>query len=371
MKPIFKILIVLAIILIMGLLIYLLWHQITRPKKITPPIAIQTPKQAPETPVEQNEARPQKISDQPIFDFWFSPETNDVFYLTLKGEVYNAQEGEDILYSSQTFSAPNFISPSANGQKILMAFGDPRAPQWGIFDINDRSWQPLPNDLLKATWTDSDQVLVGLVKSQQNISLSTIDLQSSPPKIKILIKDFRFKDIDLKWQAPNQILIIEKASAFYPSRVWALDLKTLSFKTLYGPENGLMLYFSEDKNYLFKYSSPSRLLAITSENQWSLFPPTLAQKCDSYSKIIYCFVPSSFSLENAVLPDDYFTRKTYSLDALFKNDLETGETDQIFLSGQENFPIIDAFNVKIKNDGTLYFINRYDNYLYEYPLAGQ
>jgi len=367
MKPLYKILIILAIIVVLAVTVYWLWGQISTPKKIISPPSIQTPGSI--QPTEANKPAPQKISDRPIFNYWLSPETEEIFYLTPKGEVYNAKAGEDILYSSQTFSAINSIIPSPSAQEILMAFGDPRQPQWGIFDINDRTWRPLPADLLEATWADSDHNLIGLVKNQQNISLANIDLQSSPPKIKIIISDFRFKDIDLKWQAPDQLLIMEKPSASYRGKVWKLDLKTLSFQTLYGPELGLMLYHSQDNQYLFKYSLPYRFFAINNQKQFSL-PPTFPQKCDSYLNTIYCFVPSSLTLPDSTLPDDYFSRKTYSLDALFVNDLESGDMNQIFMSSQENIPAIDATNVRITPDGFLYFINRYDNYLYEFPLGG-
>lgn len=72
--------------------------------------------------------------------------------------------------------------------------------------------------------------------------------------------------------------------------------------------------------------------------------------------------------DGTLFPDDYFAGRFYSIDDLYKVDLETGFGDLIIRRGENPLGIVDAKNVKVR-DNKIYFMDRYDNALYELALT--
>ena len=277
------------------------------------------------------------------------------------------KNGPDLEIARQSLNAPNFIELSPSGQRVLAAFGDPRLPQWGIFDIIDESWRPLPDGILKATWGDNSDTLIGFVKNGANINLSSINLAQSQPTYKIIAKDLRLEDVNLKSLSSQNLVISENPSADYSGRVWNLNLKDLSLSQMFSPENGLIIKLSTDKKIVFIFSPANGFRMLNATNLGLATPvpfSTLPSKCSPDSAIIYCFVPENLP-ENAVLPDDYFRKKTHTSDVLYKIDISNDEVSRVSLPG--NAGLIDAKNPSV-NAGNLYFINLYDNSLYSLTI---
>ncbi|MEK7086932.1 MAG: hypothetical protein AAB935_01600 [Patescibacteria group bacterium] len=364
MKQIYKILIILVVIVVIAIGVYLSWKKIIglpNDGNVLPP-----PGQTPNPPTG---TEIKKISEQPVFDFWLVPDTGEIYYLTPDGKILSAKDGPDLEISTQTINALNFIEVGPGNQKILAAFGSPRAPQWGIFDLIDKVWRPLPADITNATWGAKENELIAILKTLGGLNLATVDLSKTPPNYKTLIKDFRLKDVRFTLAAPERLIITELPSANYTGRVWQLDLKTLTFNLILAPENGLTLGWSQDKNVVFKFSSENGFSLFNQNFQETapLFFSTLPTKCEtSGTSTIYCFVPQDVP-DDVILPDDYFQNKFYSVDDLYTINLETDETKKIFKSSENGAPTIDGKKPKALSSG-LYFINRYDNYLYELKL---
>lgn len=313
-----------------------------------------------------------KISDNPVFDFVIVPETKEIFYFTPDGKVFGAKSDKDLEISAQTVNALNFIESSADNQKILAAFGDPRAPKWGIFDLVDKVWRPLLDNIVNATWGKDNNQIIATVKNGLDSSLATMDISKTPPVVKILIKDFRFKDVNFKYKQPLSLLIIEKPSAIYKSRVWELNLdpKKLTITQLTQGENGLMIDWDKTGEIIFQFVAPKdfHILDKNFQENTPLFFSTFPSKCgyNNPTKIVYCFAPRDFppDLPGLKLPDDYLQKKFYTIDELYAVDLEKEEIKDLSLNSKKNFEAIDAKNPQY-GDGKIYFINQYDNYLYE------
>jgi hypothetical protein len=378
MKPLYKILIAFGVVLVLGTTIYFVWRSFTketptekRPAKVSENIP---------TAPEQKTAGPslKKLSDNDVLDFWVVPETKEIYYFTPDGRIFAAKTGPDLEISKNTVLSINSIEVSPDNQMVLVAFGDPRNAGWGIFDLIDGAWRPLPSGIVTATWQENKDRLVAVLKTPTETSLLEIDLTKNPPEFKTIVRDFRFKDIKLAFAA-GKILIIEKGSAFYPSRVFQLDPKTLSLNLLFAPENGLTLTWSEDKSLFLKFNAAKELLlfdanlqpVITSVTAGGLLA-TLPQKCGFAKRKIYCFVPQTSVAAPVKLPDDYFQKNFYSVDSLISYDLdytnpetgESGEIKKVFDSGTGSFPPIDGAAPKAI-DQNVYFINRFDGGLYE------
>lgn len=367
------------IIIIIGLIIYFVWSAIATPAPETPsnpnlnlpiaPSGDNLPGQN-QNNSSSTGATPTltKISENPVFDYWVDLQTQEIYYLNPDGQVFSAKKGADLQITQQKLSALNFIELSPSGQRVLAAFGDPRLPQWGIFDTIDKAWRPLPDNILNATWAGDSNTLIGFIKNDNNINLSTVGLTQGQPTYKILVKDLRLQDISVNLLTPNNLIISEKPSSDYPGRVWNLNTKDLSIHQLFSPENGLTLKTSRDKKMMFVFSKSGgfRMLNAATLSLTTPVPfSTLPSKCSPDSTTIYCFVPADDGFKNANLPDDYFKQKIHTQDTLYKIDIGSDDVSLIPLS--LNTGAIDAKNPLV-NSGMLYFINQYDNSLYSLNL---
>ncbi|MFH0712267.1 MAG: hypothetical protein V2A55_00180 [Candidatus Jorgensenbacteria bacterium] len=365
MKLIFKILIIILVLAVLGLAIYLIFGGNDEVGEAPEPGTEEEPTEA-ATP---EESALKKISDNPVFDFWVNKSTKEIFYLTLDGKVVGAKNGPDLEISEQTIDALNFIEIGPGGKRVLAAFGDPQTPQWGIFDVVDGVWRPLPADIMKAVWGGSDEKLIVTVKSGNDLNLSEADITKTPPSYKVIIRDFRLKDVKMTYLPENRIIISEPPSASYAASLWQLDLKSLALSTLVAPEEGLYVSWSDDKKSAF-FSGSDSGFSVLDENLRIEIPrpfDTLPGKCAADSSKIYCFVPQSLPA-GVSLPDDYLTKKFFSIDDLLVLEIDNyDEVEKILTSNSAGVSAIDAKNPRISGD-KLYFINRYDNNLYELAL---
>ncbi|MDI6733955.1 MAG: hypothetical protein QMD50_00470 [Patescibacteria group bacterium] len=373
MRPIIKILIIAIILVIAGFIVYWIWNKIT--DQTEPPTESQIPTSTvPTIPPVGADLKLKKLSDLTVFDFVIS-NAGEIFYFSEDGKVLNAKEGSDIEILSQTVSALNFIEKAPGSEKILAAFEDPKNPSWGIFDLIDKVWRPLPQEIINATWGEKSTELITLIKNKNEINLSYLDVSKPQPAQKIIIKDFKLKDLKLVFKSPQTLLLIEKPSNEYLGRAWQLDLKKLTLNLIIGPEKGLVLKWSDDKSLALKFSSPDNLLVLD-QNLKILTPPvfsTLPQKCAfvASKKLIYCFVPQESTADSKfVLPDDYLMERLLTVDNLISLNLETDETTKIFSSGYDPVSPVDVRNPQVLGN-SIYFINRYDNYIYKLELPEQ
>ena len=91
---------------------------------------------------------------------------------------------------------------------------------------------------------------------------------------------------------------------------------------------------------------------------------TLPEKCTIGDTNLYCAAPVNIT-DKILLPDDYLKKKFYSDDVIYEYALDKKSIRTIFRLSQDS--AIDAINLKIIGD-KLFFINRYDNYVYSIDL---
>ncbi len=381
MKPFIKIGLIIFILIVAGLIVYFVWSALVAPPPEIPAPPVSNVSNLPTAPLEgegeinqlPGEPSPTqvipalaKISENPVFDYWVDSQTREVYYLNPEGQIFSAKNGEDLQITQQKLNAPNFIELSGNGQRVLAAFGDPRLPQWGIFDVIDRAWRPLPDGILNATWGENSNTLIGFVKNGSNINLSTINLSQGQPVYKVIAKDLRLQDVKITFSPPNGVIIQERPSVNYPVRVWRMSIKDLSFHSLFSPENGLTIKLSGDKTTLLAFSNSNGFRILNADTLGLVSPvpfSTLPAKCSPDSAVIYCFVPSDDNFKKASLPDDYLEQKFFTSDSLYKIDLITDEVAPVAIPQNAALGPIDAKNPLV-NGGKLYFINQYDNSIY-------
>jgi hypothetical protein len=380
MKPYLKIIIIAVVIIIAGLAIYFIWNWLT-----AAPAAPSGTAGAPYFPLAGLTSTSTgagtaatssgaiavgalvKVSDRPVSFFWTDPATQEVFYLDQNGVVWQAEAGQkNPQITQQGVAAVNFIKQSPDNKSILAAFGDPRLPSWGIYDSVDQVWQPLPSNIIQAAWGADSNTLIATEQNGSSVNLVTLDLTKTPPKPKVLVNDFRLLDTQLAFIPPNTLLVEEKSNVNYGSRIWSFNTKTLAINLLMGPMSGLTARLTSDGLTLLTYSGSSGFQILQSQTLQNLAPlpfVTLPEKCSINSgATIYCFVPTNAGFKSAVLPDDYVERKVYTADVLYGINTGTGAATILPLSGHATGNL-DAEKPALAGSN-LYFINRFDGYLY-------
>lgn len=368
MKIWLKITIIAIVVIVIGSGVYLSWRFFIEPgesEKVGQSSLILINQNQP----TKEMAALKKISDQPVLNFWILNDTGNIFYFNEEGRVFMANEGADQIQSNQIINALNRAYLSPNQKKVLAAFGDPRRPQWGIFDAIDKIWRPLPAEIVNAAWFSNSDSLIAVVKTAAGDDLITVDLTKNPPTYKTIIKNIAFWDVILQTASPNKILIMEKPTGLLQNRLWQLDTKTLNFSPLFSSQTGLIIIPSTDKTVFFKFNSPNRF-SILNQN-FEEFEPlsftTLPEKCTLKEITIYCFAPKEDFPNNQIMPDAYFQNKFQTIDSLVVFNFST--TTKTFYNFSSpwtsviNEPV-DAINPQYLG-GKIYFINRYDGFLYE------
>ncbi|OGG38527.1 hypothetical protein A3I34_00315 [Candidatus Jorgensenbacteria bacterium RIFCSPLOWO2_02_FULL_45_12] len=309
-----------------------------------------------------------KISDRPVFDFWINKKTGETYYISSEGNVFSAKNNEDINLNTQAIESLNFIVPSPSGERILAALGNPQSPRWGVFDVVDLVWRPMPETADILAWGATDDSLVGILTDKENTNLVYVDISNAVPKISVVLSDFYLNDIRLYGGISSSILIAERPGFFYKSRVWEINFKSGAIKTINSGENGLTLSFNDKKTVALKFSAQNGA-SITDALLKTIMPltfVTLPEKCGFGSDIIYCFVPNDQELfKKNSLPDDYVENKFFSTDNLIKIYPDTDGVSVVAKSGDAGFGVFDGIHPAVSGDGVIYFINKYDKFLYK------
>ena len=366
MRPIYKILIVGGIVLFGALVIYLGWRAITGPSQ-DDAAGGGIPSAPLGEPVSFGDVDGPvitQIGDTPAFDFWVHPDTGQVYYFTFDGMVFNAKRGPDLEISTRGVAALNFVSIGPGRAKVLAAFGDPGAPDWGIFDLIDGVWRPLPADIIYAAWGIDDEHLVAIVRDAGARALVGIDLRDLTAPYTVFINDFLFEDVRFTAVSPEKILIFERPSASYAARAWELDLSTAALTLMASAQSGFTAAASDDARIVFAFTPPNTFSILNSsfQNIAPVFFSTLPRKCEVDGPLVYCFVPRDVP-DDVTLPDDYLQKRFFSTDDLFLVATDTGGLTKVFASDIGGLPALDGIRPQYL-DGYVYFINRYDSILY-------
>lgn len=376
MKPIYKIILIGGLILVVVLALFLAWKKVSPEPPERPVIDFPiTPEDGEEEVPSAPAFRLTKLSDDEllVFDYWGSPRDNEVYYLTLDGKVLNAKKGPDPDVSTQAIAALNFIEISPDSKKILVGFGDPKSPEWGIFDVLDKVWRPLALQATYATWGENSNELIGILHNRNlsRINLSKALLGETVDAYETLVKNFQLRDVVFTHLPPDTLVIREKPASFHASRIWQLDLDTLELGLLATPERGVITKWVKDTNVVFKFSPPSQFFILNRDlaNIIPVFFMSLPSKCGADNSHVYCFAPQEFppELTDIRIPDDYLQKRFYTIDDFYVVERVTGKINHILRSHTNDVSAIDAEKLRII-DGVVYFINRYDQGLYQLEL---
>jgi hypothetical protein len=188
-----------------------------------------------------------RISDEEteVFGFWENKETGDVYYVSTRGDIKIAKVGPDLEISTREISAINNIESDVEGERVLISFGDPNNPDWGLFDSSDEVWRPLPSYIKDVVWSSEEDEVISIASTEEGKSLVSFDveeLRNGEDQVKeFLIRDFSLKDVEINFSPPSSVIIMEKPASFYRSRVWKLNIDDKKMTQIKAPTKGLVM----------------------------------------------------------------------------------------------------------------------------------
>jgi hypothetical protein len=333
------------------------------------------------------------ISNNPTLDYFVNA-SNAVTAIQPDGEVDQISGGNVTTLSS--LQVPNILSASFSydGTKILVSSGNPTAPTVSVFDVATAAWSPLGTGWQSVAWSPVDY-RVAYVKTNANgtetfATINAANLKAAP----VTLLTLHAQDLTVAWPLKNQLILSTQPSALVAGSAWSFTLSSASLAPIVYETPGLATIWNSGATAAATTSSIPFGLQFSSGNDGlggyltliddygntlqQIKFVTLPSKCSfasqaptgggatSSASYLFCGVPrDQTDLAYNHLPDDYNQLALFTIDDLYRINLQTGAIDTVFDDPSQSLDISD---VKLFNN-ILFFINRYDNKLYAISLS--
>lgn len=325
-----------------------------------------------------------KISNSKILNYTITP-NNEIIVVDDSGNIIKITDKEEFIYQNINPIIPIEILFSDDGSKIVFIFKN----LISIFDIKTQNWKQLPQSASNAIAISKNNKIAYFQKENNTNSIYLLDInkKDSTP---IKLMQINMLNSKLIWKDDSNLFITSYPSSLNVGYVWLLNIKDKTLKLVYELP-GLYFDWNEKLNqgFLF-YSNESQLkrggfFSLVNKDLKSqkfsflTLPPkcSLNQKIDSQNSTstnkstqsvinyVFCAVPTKQqSLQEKLVIDDYLTFKLYTEDEFYQINVDEGLINKIQIPNNQFF---DAINLKNINN-KLFFINRFDNNLYEINL---
>jgi hypothetical protein len=346
------------------------------------------------------------VAQVPVTDY-FVDSKNVVFIIQPDGKILSITGTAQTPLNTQTIDGDLIrASFSADGKKVLAVFGKASAPQTSVFDIAAKRWDPLSIDIKEPTWSPTGTKIAFLSANSSEFGvLATLDLAQTKPTAQPLTRVYA-QDVTLNWPTAETIVLSERSSAYAKSSVWRVDVKSKTMTTLvdallgasaaWTPDVSLGVLFTGNRAYR---GGAMSLVDGAGDIKKQLDIATFPEKCaftqadipviatstatstpTSTAKqntkapappkterihTLYCGFPKNTTELNLLpQPDGYRQKKVYTDDYFYKIDMKSGTIANI---SPPNEYVLDGINLKVFG-ANLFFVNRYDNYLYSLAL---
>lgn len=185
-----------------------------------------------------------------------------------------------------------------------------------------------------------------------------------------------FGDWDAVWTSPRSITLFPRPSGSAQGSAYVLDSVTGAYSKATGDALGLRAAANNDGSLVLYSASNGNggyftaVADVKGETAVRIGISTLVDKCAWSAKekaVAYCAVP--YSSPTGLYPDDWYKGKASFDDSLWKIDLATGETEEVFNPIVEAGVALDMFDLKLDEDErALVFRNKKDMTPWAYRL---
>lgn len=299
-----------------------------------------------------------KISDTAAQFYWYYEANNRIFYITENGEIKKVIDGKSENISINPIKNVAVARPNHGGSLVLLKFATDSGMIWGIFSSMDEKITPINQPIIDAVWDFNNQDIVASLNQGTGVSIISLSGLKNYTEKTVLIPELNLLDVDMIKKSKDELLFIEKFGNEYATSIWQYNLKTKLFSTVrkglldfsIKPDISTYFFYSKNDGFVIGNSSLERVVPTTKGS----FP----EKCSSIVTTVFCFVP-----EKSVSLFDWMTNSLFTDDDLYTYDTYDQTENQVPFP--ENTPgPIDAKNI-IATHSAIYFINKYDNFIYE------
>lgn len=307
------------------------------------------------------------VSQKPVFDYWFKDATNELFTVSLDGQISKNTLGKEETVSTAPIAALRSVQPSPDGFFALIDAGNFTSENFIIFNTASKEFRQLPSGTSAGAWSPDGKTLAFL-KEESDGSASLITLNMQDQAATTTLKLFN-QDRLMSWPETSRIILTDKPSAKFPGSSWLINLSEKKIVPFIPSTPGLMLGWGLDGATALEFSAPQfsavRLDLVSATGTVigpAPFPPTLPSKCLLTSQAIFCGVPKNLS-GASVLPDDYLKRAFYSRDNIYIAYPPFATSTAKIIDSKDYLLDLDHPRLN-KTKDKLFLINRYDQKLY-------
>ncbi|MFA6992739.1 MAG: hypothetical protein WC269_05710 [Candidatus Gracilibacteria bacterium] len=300
-----------------------------------------------------------KISDVPAQFYWYYAENNRIFYITKTGEIKKVIDGKSEAIALNPLSNVSIVRPNRGGSFVLLKFTTDTGTIWGVFSSMDEKITPLNSSIVDAVWDFYNENITASLSNGGGISIVSLLREKNYSENTVLIPEIKLFDVDMVNKSPNELLFVEKFGNEYATSIWQYSKKTNLVSIV---RSGLLDFSLNPTLSAYFFSSKNDGFVIGNSSFERDFPTTqktLPEKCSSAVVTAFCFVP-----QVQVSFFDWVTNSVFSNDSLYVYDLDQQTENRIPISDITKTPI-DAKNI-IPTASSLYFINKYDNFIYAF-----
>ncbi len=319
-----------------------------------------------------------KVLDRPVSSYQVTPSSTIVF-VEPDGKIGVASG--TVVETLSSSPIPNLLrsSISYGGEKALVIIGS-NSEQASIFDTKTRVWELLPKDAREPVWSPRGQEVAYLsYRVDGAVDLIALNLQPAKHTSRTLLT-FNGYDLRLDWKNPDVITISERATTKVPTSAWLFNIKTKTLTTVARDEKGSETIWDPSATVGLALTSnapyPGGYLTLRSntgviKSNFSLL--TLPAKClfapsatsslqfTVPSAYLICGIPRNYNaIMGADIPDIYNKWGFYGADDLYRINLSNANIELLRSKDDESLDVLKLSVVS----STLFFVNRYDNYLY-------
>ncbi|MEK7180843.1 MAG: hypothetical protein AAB738_00725 [Patescibacteria group bacterium] len=331
---------------------------------------------------KSNQVAPNLVKD------YFVDTQEKVIFVQPDGQIFEAGGKEPKTINSTAIDGLIDASFSFDGKIVAARFGNPENPQTSIFDIDGKTWMPIALNIQALAWAPGDHRVAYLAKTAQGLTLGTLDLSQKSAKPKEFTS-LHANDLNLTWIRPEEIWLVEKASAQIANSLWVFDFSKKTLTPIIKNQKGLEIMWNASGTLALELSDGQLKLINRQGVLARRFTfVTLPSKCAFYFEIrnvtatsvatgtkktivpqiikeeyLNCAIPvDENQLKGYSLPDDYYKKAIFTEDNIHQIKISTGEIIPVFVGDE-----IDATNLK-RVGQKIYFINRFDGKLYSAPI---
>lgn len=374
MRKVILIIIILVIFAFVAVGGYFLWQYFTGGAPAVTPTGTASPIAVGGTPSPILTTSPTVLPEGPLMA-WGGPalagyylKNGTAISLGTNGQVVSIRGKGMVPLNNSTINETLLgITPSFDGRWFLEKWGSNNSPRFSLFDTQNNNWTTFA-DLYFADmdFSPKESKVAYLEDAAGKVNLGIMDL-SKPTKdgfSRTTIDSFALQDAGISWISPDIILFHDKPSVRVPGSVWRYTISAKRLDPLITNVPGLWISWDKTASSGIKFvgKPQSSLEVINLKGEIVYTSPflTFPDKCALAGKALYCAVPQTPPRDDN-LPDAYLKRSFYTNDNIYEMDLASKQQTLIFANSPVKLDIID-----LRVDGQkMYFINRYDQKLYQ------